>query len=84
MIVSETTPEKIKQELDWSFYCIRKFVRNESDLVEKGIMLIKFSETFTFYLRYVNCVALMQEFHIILEPSWTGACNRTNTWMVSV
>ncbi len=64
--------EKIKKEIIGRSIVLKKPLDHDGMLIEKGIMLIKFSETFTLYLLYVNCEELMKRFHIILEPSWTG------------
>lgn len=42
------------------------------DGVSKGILLITFTKTFSFYLRNVDLVELNRYFHIVLEPSWSG------------
>lgn len=65
-------PEKIKREIIGRSIVLKKPLESDGVVVEKGIMLIKFSETFTLYLQYVNCEKLMEKFHVILEPSWTG------------
>ncbi|MEH6552351.1 MAG: glycosyltransferase [Pseudomonadales bacterium] len=41
-------------------------------IVEKGILLIKFSETFRAVLENFDCNKLVSAFHIVLEPSWSG------------
>jgi len=66
------TPESIKREIIGRSIVLKKPLKINGLTVEKGIMLIKFSETFSLYLRHVDCENLMQEFHVILEPSWTG------------
>ncbi|MBU2986848.1 glycosyltransferase [Saccharophagus degradans] len=43
-------------------------------VVEKGVLLIKFSTTFKFYLQNIDCEKLLECFHIVLEPSWAGYC----------
>ena len=38
----------------------------------KGILLIKFTRTFSYYLKNINIPKLNEYFHIVLEPSWSG------------
>lgn len=64
--------EKIKKEIIGRSIVLKKTLEVNGEIVEKGIMLIKFSETFSLYLRHVECEKLMEKFHVILEPSWTG------------
>lgn len=64
--------EKIKKEIIGRSIVLKKPLDLDGVLIEKGVMLIKFSETFTLYLLHVNCEELMKRFHVILEPSWTG------------
>ena len=40
--------------------------------VSKGILLIKFTRTFSYYLKNVDIASLEHYFHIVLEPSWSG------------
>lgn len=40
----------------------------------KGVLLIKFTETFASFYRYIDIARLMQFFRIVLEPSWSGYC----------
>lgn len=64
--------EKIQKEIIGRSIVLKKPLESDGIITEKGIMLIKFSETFSLYLKYVDCENLMEEFHVILEPSWTG------------
>lgn len=43
--------------------------------IEKGVLLITFTESFSFYHTYVDCERLLQYFYVVLEPSWAGYCN---------
>src|SRR5215831_583761 len=43
--------------------------------IEKGVLLIKFTETFSFFHKYINCEQLLKYFYIVLEPSWAGYCD---------
>lgn len=49
-------------------------IDNEGKVVEKGVLLIKFSTTFQYYLQHVDCAALQEYFILVLEPSWAGYC----------
>lgn len=41
---------------------------------EKGVIKIKFTETFAYYHQYIECKNLLKYFSIVLEPSWSGYC----------
>lgn len=43
-----------------------------SDMVEKGAIIIKFTETFSLIYDLLNVPLLMKYFRIIMEPSWVG------------
>lgn len=43
--------------------------------IEKGVLLITFTESLPFYNKYVDCEQLLKYFYIVLEPSWAGYCN---------
>jgi len=38
----------------------------------KGILIIKFTKVFSYYLRNIDIKKLTKHFHIVLEPSWSG------------
>jgi len=40
--------------------------------IHKGIILIKFTKVFSFYLKNIDCEELEKYFYIVLEPSWSG------------
>lgn len=42
--------------------------------VRKGVLLIKFTETFRFFYHHIDVENLMRYFRIVLEPSWSGYC----------
>ncbi len=42
------------------------------DVLSKGIIIIKFTKTFSFYLHHIDIDSLADYFHIVLEPSWSG------------
>lgn len=43
--------------------------------IEKGVLLITFTETFPFFYRCIDCERLMKYFYVVLEPSWAGYCD---------
>lgn len=43
--------------------------------IEKGVLLITFTETFPFFNKYVDCDQLLKYFYVVLEPSWAGYCD---------
>lgn len=43
-------------------------------VVEKGVLLIKFSTTFKYFIKNINCKKLQDYFLLVLEPSWAGYC----------
>jgi len=48
---------------------------NQDQLVSKGILLITFTRTFSFYFHNIDIPSLMREYTIVLEPSWAGYCD---------
>lgn len=42
--------------------------------ISKGVLLIKFTETFRYFYHYLDIGRLLEMFHIVLEPSWSGYC----------
>jgi glycosyltransferase involved in cell wall biosynthesis len=43
--------------------------------IEKGVLLITFTETFPFFKNYIDCDQLLKYFYVVLEPSWAGYCD---------
>ena len=43
--------------------------------IEKGVLLITFTETFPFFFNYIDCNQLLKYFYVVLEPSWAGYCD---------
>lgn len=41
----------------------------------KGVLLITFTDTLAFFCHQVDCERLLQYFHVVLEPSWSGYCD---------
>lgn len=50
-------------------------VRNGT--IEKGVVVIKFTETIAFFVQHVDCESLLRFFHVVLEPSWSGYARPT-------
>lgn len=46
----------------------------EEGVITKGVLLIKFTETFRYFHYLVDVRSLLRYFHIVLEPSWSGYC----------
>lgn len=42
----------------------------------KGVIFVKFSETFKILATCFNLNELMKQYYIVLEPSWSGYCDR--------
>lgn len=42
----------------------------------KGVIFVKFSETFKILATCFDLKRLMKEYYIVLEPSWSGYCDR--------
>ncbi len=51
---------------------IRWPVYENNGFVSKGILIIKFTKVFSYYLRNIDINKLAKHFHIVLEPSWSG------------
>lgn len=43
-----------------------------NDCLAKGVLIITFTRTFSYFLRNIDLEALEKYFHIVLEPSWSG------------
>lgn len=48
--------------------------RQRQGRLQRGVLLIKFTETFRFFFHLVDIPALLRFFRIVLEPSWSGYC----------
>lgn len=53
---------------------LKKPIMRDGEVVEKGVLLIKFSTTFQYYLRKIDIPLLQKYFQLVLEPSWAGYC----------
>lgn len=42
---------------------------------ERGVVIVKFSETIRDVARAVDVGALLRDYHLVLEPSWSGYCD---------
>jgi len=45
------------------------------EVVEKGVLLLKYSEPIVAFHQSVNMAALLGHYQLVLEPSWTGYAN---------
>ena len=43
--------------------------------VEKGVLLLTFTSTFDYYFHLVQIDRLLNDFYIVIEPSWAGYCD---------
>jgi glycosyltransferase involved in cell wall biosynthesis len=48
--------------------------RMNDGTMQRGVMLIKFTEVFRFFYHLVDIPLLLRFFRIVLEPSWSGYC----------
>jgi glycosyltransferase involved in cell wall biosynthesis len=46
----------------------------EGDRIFKGVLLVKFTETFRYLYHHIDIPSLLKYFHVVLEPSWSGYC----------
>ena len=67
-LVSQPTSEQIAI----SRTIILKMPKWKDDVSNKGVLLITFTETFSYFLRNINIKELAKYFYIILEPSSAG------------
>ena len=44
----------------------------EEGHIDKGILAIKFTKTFSYYLKHIDIKSLEKYFFLVLEPSWSG------------
>ncbi|MFO0773270.1 MAG: glycosyltransferase [Nitrospiraceae bacterium] len=45
------------------------------EVLERGVLLITFTETFPYFHEKINCEELLNYFYVVLEPSWAGYCD---------
>ena len=50
-------------------------VLDDDRVVEKGVMLITFTNSFEYFLREVDLDLLLSHYFLVLEPSWSGYCD---------
>jgi glycosyltransferase involved in cell wall biosynthesis len=43
--------------------------------IDKGVLLLTFTDTLAFYAHQVDCARLLEYFYVVLEPSWSGYCD---------
>lgn len=47
-------------------------ITDSGQINSKGVLIVTFTKTFTYYLNHIDVRALSEYFHIVLEPSWAG------------
>lgn len=47
-------------------------VYDNETLKSKGILLITFTRTLSYYYHHINISELLKDYHLVLEPSWAG------------
>jgi len=53
---------------------VLKKPRLHGEKLEKGVLLVAFTFNFPFFYRHIDCGALLREYHVVLEPSWSDYC----------
>ena len=53
---------------------VLKWPRRGADGIEKGVLLITFTTSFTYFHFHLDLELLQQWFTVVLEPSWAGYC----------
>ena len=66
--------EIFKKNPDVFFESMAIVLRSYS-VSQKGILLIKYSYSFSLFLAMFDVNLVMKHYHIVLEPSWTGYCD---------
>lgn len=51
---------------------IVKWPQYDNEKIEKGIIIVTFTKTFSFYAKNINLDEFQKHFWLILEPSWSG------------
>lgn len=66
--------EGVAQWFPWSRMIILKFptFHQDGSKVERGVVLIKFTETFLPFLQSLKVAEVSKYFRLVLEPSWSG------------
>jgi len=71
-ILKQLVSEPTSEDIAISRTIILKMPQWKDDVLSKGILLVTFTETFSYFLRKINIKELASYFYIILEPSWAG------------
>jgi glycosyltransferase involved in cell wall biosynthesis len=53
----------------------RFLVLKSAGPAEKGVLVIDYNFAFPIFLRMFDHQAIMQQYHVVLEPSWSGYCD---------
>lgn len=51
---------------------LKEPVHEDGALIERGVLLIKFTNSFVYLQRHFDVPALLDRFYLVLEPSWSG------------
>jgi glycosyltransferase involved in cell wall biosynthesis len=51
------------------------FVLKSPNLGEKGVLLLQYSWTFPFFVRHFDIHRVAAQYHLVLEPDWSGYCD---------
>jgi hypothetical protein len=49
-----------------------KWPSYNEDTIEKGVVIVTFTKTFSYYIRSINFSEMQKHFWIVFEPSWSG------------
>jgi hypothetical protein len=50
-------------------------IKDGFKVIEKGVIVITFTPTFNYYFRVIDIKKLLNDFFVVLEPSWAGYCD---------
>lgn len=53
---------------------VLKWPRRHGDAIERGVILISFTTSFSYFHHHTDLESLQRWFTIVLEPSWAGYC----------
>lgn len=53
---------------------LKNKIMNGFSLAEKGVIVITFTPTSDYYFRTIDIEKLLNDFFVVLEPSWAGYC----------
>lgn len=56
---------------------LKPFKGEPNGSIEKGVLLIKYSYYFALFAKLFDWESVQNKFHIVLEPSWAGYCEKS-------